>query len=546
MVDGAVYGAVEEIEFNAPVVLRAEPTREGYTFSGWQGGVANMPAHDVVISGSFTVNTYRLTYMVDGVEFAYDSIAYGATITLRPAPAREGYTFSGWSAAPTTMPANDVVITGTFTVNTYNLIYKVDGEIYSQNMVAYGTELIAIAAPAEREGYTFSGWSALPETMPAHDVIITGTFNINSYNLIYMVDGEVYATQTLQYGAAITLKPEPTREGYTFSGWSTAPATMPAHDVTVSGTFTIMTFTVVFKDYDGTVLSTQTVNYGAAAVAPADPTREGYTFAGWNQTFNYVTSDLEIVARYTQNTVYTVTFVDWNDAVISTQQVEEGHAAIAPANPVREGYTFTGWDTDFSNVMSNMTVKAQYTINMYNVTFVAGSWTRTFPLPYGTDLAVLEQQVISLIGGRQIINTDSIYTLVGWSPELAPVTANVTYTAVYEAVARQYLIVFLNGTDTLYTDSVDYGQVPVYEGEIPTKPSDEQYNYIFSGWDPEIVAVSGDATYSAVFEAQPIGPETGIGRPQAEEEKAVKFIMNDKVYIRRGGRIYSAQGQLVQ
>ena len=382
--------------------------------------------------------------------------------------------------------------------------------------------------------------------MPAHDVIITGTFNINSYNLIYMVDGEVYATQTLQYGAAITLKPEPTREGYTFSGWSTAPATMPAHDVTVSGTFTIMTFTVVFKDYDGTVLSTQTVNYGAAAVAPADPTREGYTFAGWNQTFNYVTSDLEIVARYTQNTVYTVTFVDWNDAVISTQQVEEGHAAIAPANPVREGYTFTGWDTDFSNVMSNMTVKAQYTINMYNVTFVAGSWTRTFPLPYGTDLAVLEQQVISLIGGRQIINTDSIYTLVGWSPELAPVTANVTYTAVYEAVARQYLIVFLNGTDTLYTDSVDYGQVPVYEGEIPTKPSDEQYNYIFSGWDPEITAVTGDATYSAVFEAQPIEPGTGIGRPQAEDEKAVKFIMNDKVYIRRGGRIYSAQGQLVQ
>ena len=120
----------------------------------------------------------------------------------------------------------------------YNLTYKVDGEEYKTSSVAYGTTLTAEAEPT-KEGYTFGGWSEIPETMPAHDVTVTGTFTINKYKLTYTVNGEEYKNYEVEYGATITPESEPTKEGYTFSGWSEIPETMPAYDVTVTGTFTI-------------------------------------------------------------------------------------------------------------------------------------------------------------------------------------------------------------------------------------------------------------------------------------------------------------------
>ena len=122
----------------------------------------------------------------------------------------------------------------------FTLIYQVDGVDYKSFDVEYETTITPEPAPI-REGYTFSGWSEIPATMPAHDVTVTGTFSINKYKLTYTVDGEVYKTYEMEYGATITPEAEPTKEGYTFSGWSEIPATMPAHDVTVTGTFTLDT-----------------------------------------------------------------------------------------------------------------------------------------------------------------------------------------------------------------------------------------------------------------------------------------------------------------
>ncbi|WP_305156729.1 InlB B-repeat-containing protein, partial [uncultured Duncaniella sp.] len=96
------------------------------------------------------------------------------------------------------MPASDVTVTGTFTVNTYNLIYMLDGAEYKRLEVAYGEKLTAEAAP-EKEGHTFSGWEGLPETMPASDVTVTGSFTADTYTLTYVVDGEVYKTFQFAY-----------------------------------------------------------------------------------------------------------------------------------------------------------------------------------------------------------------------------------------------------------------------------------------------------------------------------------------------------------
>ncbi len=199
-----------------------------------------MPASDVEVTGSFTVNTYNLVYKVDGEVYKTTEVTYGTAPATEAAPEKEGHTFSGWSEIPATMPAHDVEVTGSFTANTYKLVYKVDGEVYKQIDVTYGTAITPEEAPT-KEGYIFMGWSEIPATMPAHDVEVTGSFTANTYKLVYKVDGEVYKQIDVTYGTAITPEEAPEKEGYIFMGWSEIPATMPAHDVEVTGEFTKVT-----------------------------------------------------------------------------------------------------------------------------------------------------------------------------------------------------------------------------------------------------------------------------------------------------------------
>ena len=115
--------------------------------------------------------------------------------------------------------------------------FIIDGELYDTVIVEYGGEITLPEEP-EKEGYTFSGWSEIPETMPAEDITVEGSFEVNTYVITYLVNGEVFATDSVAYGSEIVLVEEPEKEGYTFSGWSEVPETMPAEDIVVEGTFT--------------------------------------------------------------------------------------------------------------------------------------------------------------------------------------------------------------------------------------------------------------------------------------------------------------------
>ena len=192
---------------------------------------------------------YTITYMVDDEEYASHYLKVGATITAEPKPTKEGYTFSGWNEEiPKKMPAEDVIITGTFTVNKYKLTYKIDGEEYKTSEVEYGATITAEEEPT-KEGYTFSGWSEIPETMPAEDVVITGTFSINSYTITYKIDDEVFKTESVEYGSTITPPDAPEKEGYTFE-WIDVPETMPAKDITIVGSYTSGIGSVYVEDGD--------------------------------------------------------------------------------------------------------------------------------------------------------------------------------------------------------------------------------------------------------------------------------------------------------
>ena len=236
MIEGDIYKSYH-LEEGSTISPEPEPTKEGYTFSGWSEIPETMPAHDVTVTGSFTKGAYKLTYMVDGEIYKTLIYDFGDAITPESEPTKEGYSFSGWSTIPETMPAHDVTVTGTFSINKYKLTYTVDGEVYKIFDVEYGA---AITPEVEltKEGYTFSGWSEIPETMPAHDVTISGTFSINSYKLTYTIDDKVYKETMYEYGASITPEPQPEGDYATFE-WIGVPQTMPAHDVVVKASYTV-------------------------------------------------------------------------------------------------------------------------------------------------------------------------------------------------------------------------------------------------------------------------------------------------------------------
>ena len=174
MVDGKVYHA-DTLEYGTELIPIEEPVLEGSLFSGWSEIPATMPANDVIVTGSFAIQTYKVIYMIDGVEYHTDQVAFGAAIPPMANPTKEGHTFSGWSEKPQTMPAENITVTGSFTVNVYLFTYTVNGEVYHTDSIAYGEAIVPIEQPV-KEGYKLSGWVNIPETMPAHDVTINGIF----------------------------------------------------------------------------------------------------------------------------------------------------------------------------------------------------------------------------------------------------------------------------------------------------------------------------------------------------------------------------------
>ena len=101
------------------------------------------------------------------------------------------------------------------------------------------------------------------------------------------------------------------------------------------------------------------------------------------------------------------------------------------------------------------------------------------------------------------------YTFLGWSPAVTAVTGNAEYTATFSSTVNDYTVTWKNGDDVLKTDTVAYGETPVYNGDTPTKTDDSNNIYTFSGWTPAVSAVTGDVTYTATFTSTPAVAKIG-------------------------------------
>ena len=213
-------------------------------------------------------------------------------------------------------------------------------------------------------------------------------WTINKYTVTFMDGEKVLETFTnVTHGDTVTAPEVPKKDGKTFSKWDKDFSKVTS-DLTINAVYDVDTFTVTFKD-GGKVLETQTVEYEAAATAP-DTARlsppEGMHFAEWDKDFSKVTEDIEVSAVYELN-VYTVIFKN-GETTLKTEMVKHGFAATAPNVYDTATKKFVGWDKSFDNVTSDLIVNAKFETKKFTLTFINfdGTTVYTEEVEYGASI----------------------------------------------------------------------------------------------------------------------------------------------------------------
>ena len=214
-------------------------------------------------------------------------------------------------------------------------------------------------------------------------------WTINSYTVTFMDGKTVLKTEKVQHGSAATAPEVPEQDGKTFKEWDKGFSNVTS-DLTINAVYDVDTFTVTFKDGEK-VLETQTVEYEAAATAPdiarlSPP--EGMHFAKWDKDFSKVTEDIEVSAVYEIN-FYTVIFKN-GETTLKIEKVKHGDSATPPNNPPDTPTAkFVGWDESFDNVTSDLIVNAKFETKKFTLTFINfdGTTVYTAEVEYGASIS---------------------------------------------------------------------------------------------------------------------------------------------------------------
>lgn len=263
-------------------------------------------------------------------------------------------------------------------------------------------------------------------------------WTINKYTVTFMDGEKVLETFTnVPHGDTVTAPEVPKKDGKTFKEWDKDFSKVTS-DLTINAVYDVDTFTVTFKDGEK-VLETQTVEYEAAATAPdtarlSPP--EGMHFAKWDKDFSKVTEDIEVSAVYELNE-YTVTFKN-GETTITTKKVKHGFAAPPPNNPIDTPTAkFVGWDKSFDNVTSDLIVNAKWETKKFTLTFINfdGTTVYTEEVEYGASIdsrfetadndATYDATILDYVGWYDQSDTEK--TIIDDFSELTMPTHDLTY-----------------------------------------------------------------------------------------------------------------------
>lgn len=265
---------------------------------------------------------------------------------------------------------------------------------------------------------------------------------------------------------------------------------------------------------------------------------EGYRFINWTEneeevstapTYSFtVTKGRDLVANFER--VYTIKFVNDDGTELQSSSVAYGETPVysgeTPTKPATEEYTYTfaGWSPEITSVTEDATYTATYTQapREYNIKFTNDNDTEL----QSSSVAYGETPIYNGETPTKEATAQYTYEFLAWSPAIVPVSADAVYKATYSNTVNEYTIRFVNEDGTeLQSSSVVYGETPVYNGETPTKPDDDQYTYTFAGWNPEIAEVTGDATYTAVYSAE---DKTEHSKSESDDEDVSEVTSDDE------------------
>ena len=571
-VDGAEYKVVTA-KVGEQIAKPEDPTKTGYVFTGWDPEVGTMGTEDISFNAKFSAGevSYTVETYVMGLDGQYGAAetknvpaTTGAEVTLTP-DAREGFTVAGESVLSGTVEADSsLVLKVYYSRNQYKL--TVDG---TTTEVYYGAAL-EIADPEARTGYTFAGWNpAAPATMPANDVTLesqwteddadytaydaavkaaqakqaesdyaaryteesrnalaaalaadvsgkkytqqgevdAATTAINNavagldkmtYNAIFTVDGAEYAKVPTKVDDQIVAPKDPSKEGYTFAGWRPSVGVMGTADATFEAVFaaagdTAYTVNTYVMGTDGTYgdpTSAKLTGTTGSTATYAPEAREGFTVADDSVLSGTIAADGSLVLKvfYSRNQ-YTLTA----EGVAHTFYYG---AAVSVADPVKEHYTFAGWDPELPETMPahDVTVAAKWTeddadYTAYNAAVAAAQAKKTetdYDKTYTAESrAALEAALAEKVSGKKYSEQNVV---------------DAATTAINDAIAALDLMTY---TATFYVDGAEYRVVPTKVGaQIVAPEAPSKTGYVFTGWDPAVgVMGTEDVSFNAQFSA---------------------------------------------
>ena len=375
------------------------PTREGYTFTGWYDDTQCTDLidfdyivvdHDRTLYAGWTVTTYTVTFNANGGDLTCDTtqpVTIGNKVIHPSNSTRDEYDFTGWYTEPecinlydfNSQVYNDFTLYAGWLLTTYTVSFNANGGVLTSNTnqtVSNGSKVTQPSNPT-RDEYIFTGWYTDSSctnlydfnSQVTSDLILYAGWGIKTYVVNFNANGGVLTgntNQTVSSGSTVTQPSNPTRNEYDFTGWYTDIDCTNKYDFEnqITSSFTlyagweIKNYTITFNANGGIFLDnlTQTVPSGNSIYVPIEPTRELFVFVGWYTDqactvlydFNkQVTSSFTLYAGW-DSLINTVTFNANGGSLTDndTQTVSWGNPIYEPREPTRNEYYFSGWYID--------------------------------------------------------------------------------------------------------------------------------------------------------------------------------------------------------
>ena len=480
---------------------------EGFSLDSAKSTLTGTIAADgsLVLSIYYSRNQYTITYANTDLE--PDTYYYGATVSART-PEKAGYAFQGWEEeVPSTMPAQNITLTAKWNENPadytdYDIAVaaanaKKAEANYDKTYTEASRKALDAALAVDVSGKKLSEQGVVDAQTAAINAAVKGLEKM-TYNATFYVDGEEYRVVPTKVGEQIVAPEAPSKQGYTFTGWTPEVGTMGIEDVSFNAVFSAGTVAYTVETYVMDV----TGNYGDAAIENKSATtgetvsvtpeaREGFSVAAESVLSGEVKADGSLVLKvYYSRNQYKLT-VDGN-----VTNVYYG-AAISVSEPAaREGYTFAGWDRDVPETMpaSDVTLVSQWNENdadytAYNAAKAAAEAKQAeanFDKTYTAESRqALADALAKDVSGKK-------YTQQGEVDAAAK--------AINDAVTALELMTY---KATFYVDGAEYRVVPTKVGaQIVAPEAPSKTGYVFTGWDPAVgVMGTEDVSFNAQFSA---------------------------------------------